>query len=157
MNESGSPALALPDHGVKTRHGADGGQVFDPIRRKWVALLPEEWVRQHFINHLIHDKGCPASLIAVERQLTLNGLSKRADIVVHAADGRPVALVECKAPGVAVAQAIFEQAARYNSVFRVKWLIVTNGMRHYCCRIDHSKGSVEFVAEIPDHARLSAP
>jgi hypothetical protein len=156
MSESGSPALALPDHGVKTRHGADGGQVFDPIRRKWVALLPEEWVRQHFINHLIHDKNCPASLLAVERQLTLNGLSKRADIVVHAADGRPVAIVECKAPGVAVAQAVFEQAARYNSVFRVKWLIVTNGMRHYCCRIDHSKGSVEFVVEIPDHAGLCA-
>lgn len=151
------PELALPDHGVKTRHAPGGAEAFDPIRRQWVALLPEEWVRQHFINFLVHDRGCPASLIAVERTLTLNGLSKRADIVVHAADGRPVALVECKAPGVRITQAVFEQAARYNSVFRVRWLIVTNGLRHYCCRIDHSKGSVDFVVEIPDHAALSAP
>lgn len=156
MGDQGTPALALPDHGLKTRHGADGPQVFDAIRRQWVALLPEEWVRQHFINFLVRDRGCPASLIAVERTLALNGLSKRADIVVHAADGRPVALVECKAPGVKVSQAVFEQAARYNSVFKVKWLIVTNGLQHYCCRVDHSTGSVDFVVEIPDHAALSA-
>lgn len=156
MGDQGTPALALPDHGLKTRHGADGPQVFDAIRRQWVALLPEEWVRQHFINFLVRDRGCPASLIAVERTLDLNGLSKRADIVVHAADGRPVALVECKAPGVKVSQAVFEQAARYNSVFKVKWLIVTNGLQHYCCRVDHSTGSVDFVVEIPDHAALSA-
>jgi hypothetical protein len=156
MGDQGTPALALPDHGLKTRHGADGPQVFDAIRRQWVALLPEEWVRQHFINFLVRDRGCPASLIAVERTLALNGLSKRADIVVHAADGRPVALVECKAPGVKVSQSVFEQAARYNSVFKVKWLIVTNGLQHYCCRVDHSTGSVDFVVEIPDHAALSA-
>ena len=157
MRGTGTPALALPDHGLKTRHGPDGPQVFDAIRRQWVALLPEEWVRQHFVNFLVHDKGCPASLIAVERQLTLNGLSKRADIVVHAADGRPVALVECKAPRVKVGQAVFEQAARYNCVFRVKWLIVTNGLKHYCCAVDHFKASVDFVVEIPDHAALCAP
>ena len=157
MSGTGTPALALPDHGLKTRHGPDGPQVFDAIRRQWVALLPEEWVRQHFIGFLVHDRGCPASLISVERTLTLNGLSKRADIVVHAADGRPVALVECKAPGVKVGQAVFEQAARYNSVFKVKWLIVTNGLRHYCCMVDHSKASVDFVVEIPDHAALCAP
>lgn len=156
MGDQGTPALALPDHGLKTRHGADGPQVFDAIRRQWVALLPEEWVRQHFINFLVRDRGCPASLIAVERTLALNGLSKRADIVVHAADGRPVALVECKAPGVKVSQSVFEQAARYNSVFKVKWLIVSNGLQHYCCRVDHSTGSVDFVVEIPDHAALSA-
>lgn len=156
MGDQGTPALALPDHGLKTRHGADGPQVFDAIRRQWVALLPEEWVRQHFINFLVRDRGCPASLIAVERTLALNGLSKRADIVVHAADGRPVALVECKAPGVKVSQSVFEQAARYNSVFKVKWLIVSNGLQHYCCRVDHSTGSVDFVVEIPGHAALSA-
>jgi len=157
MGDTGTPALALPDHGVKTRHGSEGPQVFDAIRRQWVALQPEEWVRQHFINYLVNDKGCPASLIAVERALTLNGLSKRADIVVHAADGRAVALVECKAPGVRISQAVFEQAARYNSVFKVKWLLVTNGLQHYCCRVDASKHSVDFVVDIPDHAGLCAP
>jgi type I site-specific restriction endonuclease len=156
MGDTGLPALALPDHGVKTRHVAEGWQAFDPIRRRWVALLPEEWVRQHFINFLLRDKGCPASLVSVERPLVLNELAKRADILVHAADGRPVALVECKAPGVRITQAVFEQAARYNQVLQVPWLIVTNGLRHYCCRIDRSKGGVEFVVDIPDHARLCA-
>jgi hypothetical protein len=157
MADAVAPVLALPDHGVKTRHGPDGPQVWDPIRRQWVALLPEEWVRQHFINYLVRDKGCPASLIAVERAITLNGLSKRADIVVHAPDGRPVALVECKAPGVRLGQAVFEQAARYNVVFKVAFLIVTNGLQHYCCRVDAASGSVEFLVEIPGHAALCAP
>lgn len=152
-----APALALPDHGVKTRHGPDGAQAWDPIRRQWVALLPEEWVRQHFINFLVRDRDCPASLIAVERQLTLNGLAKRADIVVHAADGRPVALVECKAPSVRLGQAVFEQAARYNVVFKVAFLIVTNGLQHYCCRVDAASGAVHFLVDIPRHAELSAP
>lgn len=151
------PALALPDHGVKTRHGSVGWQVFDPIRRQWVALLPEEWVRQHFLNFLVHNRGCPAALIAVEQHLRLNGLGKRADIVVHAADGRAVALVECKAPGVRLTQAVFEQAARYNSVFQVPWLLVTNGLHHYCCRVDRASGTVEFVVDIPRHEGLSAP
>ncbi|HRP00691.1 MAG TPA: type I restriction enzyme HsdR N-terminal domain-containing protein [Flavobacteriales bacterium] len=154
--EPGVPTLELPDHGVKTKHGADGPQVFDPVRRRWVALTPEEWVRQHFLNYLVHDLHVPLSLLAVERALTMNGLSKRADIVVHDAHGRPVALVECKAPSVAITQATFEQAARYNTVFKVAHLFVTNGLRHYCCRIEHSTGRVDFLSEMPDHARLSA-
>ncbi len=157
MDVNDLPVLDLPDHGVKLRHDADGERVFDPIRRKWVQLTPEEWVRQHFLNHLVHDLGCPASLIAVEKSLVLNELAKRADIVVHAADGRAVALVECKAPGVRITQATFEQAARYNVVFKVRYLLVTNGLRHYCCRIDHSNGSVDFVVDIPHHNTLSAP
>jgi len=156
MGDTVAPALALPDHGLKTRHGPEGPQVWDSIRRQWVALLPEEWVRQHFINYLVTDKRCPASLIAVERTLTLNGLAKRADIVVHAADGRAVALVECKAPSVRLDQAVFEQAARYNVVFKVAFLMVTNGLQHYCCRVDPALGTVEFLVEIPDHAALSA-
>lgn len=151
---SGLPPLQLPDHGLKTRHGAEGSQVFDPIRRKWLALLPEEWVRQHFINHLVHDKGCPASLIAVEKALVLNELRKRADVVVHDRNGNPVALVECKAPDVRITQATFEQAARYNVVFKVGFLIVTNGLQHYCCRVDHNTGRVDFLVDIPDHEGL---
>ncbi|MFN3874538.1 MAG: type I restriction enzyme HsdR N-terminal domain-containing protein [Flavobacteriales bacterium] len=156
MADAGTPSLALPDHGVKTRHGPDGAQVFDPIRRQWVALLPEEWVRQHFINFLVHDRGCPASLIAVERRLTLNGLCKRADIVVHAADGRAVALAECKAPTVRLGPSAFEQAARYNLVLGVPWLLVTNGLRHYCFRVDHAAGTVKAMVEIPGHASMCA-
>lgn len=150
----GPPVLSLPDHGVKTKHTAQGPRLFDPVRRKWVALTPEEWVRQHFINHLVHDLGCPASLIAVERALTLNGLAKRADIVVHAPTGVPLLLVECKAPGVPLSQAVFEQAARYNSVFKVRYLIVTNGLEHFACSVDHVTGSIVFLDTLPDHPAM---
>lgn len=149
------PKLDLPDHGVKLRNDADGVRAFDPIRRKWVVLTPEEWVRQHFLNHLIVDRGCPPGLIAVEKALVLNGLAKRADIVVHATDGRAVALVECKAPGVRIDQTTFEQAARYNVVFKVRYLLVTNGLKHYCCSIDHSNGHVDFIVDIPDYKAMS--
>jgi hypothetical protein len=153
--EEDMQALDLPDHGVKTKHGPSGAEVFDPIRRRWVALTPEEWVRQHFLNHLVHDLGCPASLLAVERSLALNGLAKRADIVVYDRQGRPVALVECKAPGVAITQLALEQAARYNLVFRVRHLIVTNGRRHFSFAVDHQERRVESLAGIPDFATMA--
>ncbi len=144
----------LPDHGLKTKQGALGMEVFDPYRRRWVALTPEEWVRQHFLNHLVHEKHCPASLISVEKSLVLNELAKRADIVVHGSDGAPVALVECKAPTVKIDQRTLEQAARYNIVFRVPFLLVTNGSTHYCFRVDHKNGTVVRVDHIPDHSEM---
>jgi hypothetical protein len=147
--------LNLPDHGVKTKPVPGGAEVFDPVRRKWVALTPEEWVRQHFLQFMVQDLGCPASLIAVEKAITLHGLSKRADLVVHGTDGAPLALVECKAPQVKLDQAVFEQAARYNIVFRVAWLFVTNGLQHYCCRIEHSTGAVHFLSEMPGFAAMT--
>jgi hypothetical protein len=141
--------LNLPDHGVKTKQTPEGDTVFDPVRRKWVALTPEEWVRQHFLLFLVNDLKCPASLIAVERSLTLHGRTKRADLVVHGNDGSPLALVECKAPSVKLDQAVFEQASRYNIVFRVAFLFVTNGLQHYCCRVEHSTGAVHFLSKMP--------
>jgi len=155
--DTGLPRLDLPDHGVKTKNDADGVRVFDPHRRRWVLLTPEEWVRQHFLNHLVHDLGCPASLIAVERSLVLNELAKRADIVVFGRDGRALVIVECKAPQVRIDQRTFEQVARYNLVFKVGYLIVTNGFRHFCCRIDHATGSVDFLVDIPDFNDMSRP
>lgn len=148
------PALQLPDHGVKTKHDGDGTLVFDPIRKRWLALLPEEWVRQHFINHLVYDLGYPASLIAVERSLVLNNLAKRADILVHNEQGQPLLLVECKAPGVRITQRTFEQAARYNSVFKVDWLMVTNGIMHYCCQVDHATRHTIFLDHLPTWGEL---
>jgi len=147
--------LNLPDHGVKTKQTPEGDTVFDPVRRKWVALTPEEWVRQHFLLFLVNDLKCPASLIAVERSLTLHGMTKRADLVVHGNDGSPLALVECKAPSVKLDQAVFEQASRYNIVFRVAFLFVTNGLQHYCCRVEHSTGAVHFLSEMPGFEVMS--
>lgn len=154
MNGTGMQVLDLPDHGVKLKHGDHGVQVFDPVRERWVVLTPEEWVRQHVLNYLIHDLGCPRSLIGVEAPLSLNGLAKRADIVVYDRSAKAMVLVECKAPGVVVGQRTFEQAARYNHVFRVPYLMVTNGLKHYCCRVDHERGTVEFLAALPGFEAL---
>ncbi len=148
-------ALNLPDHGVKTKHAAGGWRIFDPVRRLWVALTPEEWVRQHVLNHLMHDLGCPASLLVVERKLALHGLTRRADIVLHARNAAPLLLVECKAPGVKPDLAAFEQAARYNTVFKVPYLLVTNGLVHYCCHVDHVDGRINFLPRVPPFAEMN--
>lgn len=148
--------LDLPDHGVKTKQDAFGHSVFDPVRRKWVALTPEEWVRQHVVNHVVHDLQCPLGMVGVEVALALNGLDKRADVVIYGEGGRPVCLVECKAPAVALGQRTFEQAARYNSVFKVRYLWVTNGLKHFCCSVDHERGTVEFLAALPPYSTLKA-
>lgn len=147
--------LNLPDHGVKLRHEADGDRVWDPLRRKWLVLTPEEWVRQHVLNHLIQDLGCPASLTTLEHTIALNGLTKRADIVVHGRRGEALLLVECKAPEVRLDQRVFEQAARYNIVFRVPFLMVTNGLTHYCCRVDHTSSAVDFLPKVPAYAVMT--
>lgn len=146
--------LNLPDHGVEIRHAAQGDLVFDPVRRRWVVLTPEEWVRQHVLNHLVHDLACPLSLIAVEHSLVLNRMVRRADIVVHGPGARPLLLVECKAPHVKLGMAVFEQAARYNTVFRVPFLLVTNGVDHSCCRIG-TDGSITFLPSVPDWASMA--
>lgn len=148
--KSNELSLGLPDHGVKTKQGNAGPMVFDPFRRKWLILTPEEWVRQHFLNHLVKDLGCPASLISVEHSLMLNTMSKRADIVIHGNSGTPIAVVECKAPSVTISQATFEQAARYNIVFKVRYLFITNGHKSYCCLVDHEQGKVRFLDRLPN-------
>ena len=149
MKKPGTQVLDLPDHGVKTKHTDRGTLVFDPVRRKWLTLTPEEWVRQHVINYLLVDLACPISILGVETPLQLNGLAKRADIVVFGNQGKPVALIECKAPGVRIGASTFEQAARYNSVFKVRYLMVTNGLKHFCCSVDHERGNVDFLPRLP--------
>lgn len=148
--------LALPEYEVRQRHGVSGPQLFDPSRRIWVAHTPEEFVRQHFLNYLVHDRKCPIGLIRTEQELTLNTLSKRADIVVHDDQGRPLALVECKAPGVRIDQGTFDQATRYNIVFKVRWLLLTNGMKHYCFMVDHASGEVKSAPLIPSYEEMMA-
>lgn len=156
MKHYSGQVLDLPDHGVKLKHDARGTTVFDPVRRRWVLLTPEEWVRQHVINLLLVDTLCPIAMVGVEVPLSLNGLAKRADVVVHGGGGRPILLVECKAPGVPVSQRTFEQAARYNSVFQVPYLLVTNGMKHFCCAVDHERGTVDFLTALPSYAIMNA-
>ncbi|HQW06762.1 MAG: type I restriction enzyme HsdR N-terminal domain-containing protein [Flavobacteriales bacterium] len=147
--------LDLPDHGVKTKQGDHGRLVFDPFRRKWLDLTPEEWVRQHVLNYLVHDLQCPMAMVGVEVPLVLNGLSKRADIVVYGNGGQPVLIVECKSPSIKVDQRTFEQAARYNKTLQVRYLMVTNGLKHYCCAVDHERGSVDFLPRLPTYSTLT--
>ena len=142
--------LNLPEYGARVRRLDDGAvQIYDDLRRKFVALTPEEWVRQHFVHWLLDVKHYPASLTANEVGLRLNGTLRRCDTVVFGRDGLPAVVVEYKAPEVAITQRVFDQIARYNLVMRAGYLVVSNGLDHYCCRYDHATGRYAFVREVP--------
>jgi hypothetical protein len=144
--------LNLPDITARLRAGNNGQQeIFDGIRRKFVRLTPEEWVRQHFLHYLV-GLGYPASLIVVEAALKYNNLSKRFDILASRTNGTPCLIVECKAPSVEITQTVFDQVAMYNMTLNVPYLAVTNGLTHYACRIDHALRTYAFLTEIPAYS-----
>src|SRR6218665_135527 len=124
--------------------------VFDEIRKKFVILTPEEWVRQHVVRYLMLEKKYPKSLINVEKLLTINGLTKRYDVVVFNNDGSIFILVECKAPKVKISQGVFDQIARYNMIMQSQFLMVTNGLNHYFCQMDYANEKYDFLRELPD-------
>lgn len=128
--------------------------VLDVYRKRFVKLTPEEEVRQRFARYLVEEKGFPASLVMTEYALKVNTLSRRCDILVHKPAGHPAVLVECKAPEVGINQASFDQVARYNLAFSVRYLMVTNGLKHYCCKIDFETGKIIFLKQIPDYGDL---
>ena len=132
-------------------HRTGGKDIYDRLRKRYVALTPEEWVRQHFVNYLIGYLGYPESFMANEVGLTLNGTRRRCDTVVYDNTLRPRVIVEYKAPSVALTERVFDQIVRYNMVLKVEYLIVSNGIRHYCCRIDYSAGTYSFLREIPEY------
>lgn len=146
--------LNLPAFDHKIKREGPRTQIFDPIRRKYVVLTPEEWVRQHFINYLKVEKNYPYSLMKIEGGLKFNHQNKRSDILVYNLKGQPAILVECKAPEVKVTAAVFEQAARYNQQLKVDYIIVTNGIGHYCSSINYLEGSFTFLEEIPEFDKL---
>jgi len=123
--------------------------IFDIIRKKFVALTPEEWVRQHWIHYLIDEAKFPRSLIAVEMNIMVNDLSKRCDIVVYNREGKPFLIVECKSPDIKISQKVFDQIARYNLTLQVKYLIVSNGKQHFACEIDFEKRKYAFIEKTP--------
>lgn len=146
--------LNLPPYEKKITKKGDKPFILDVIRRQYVALTPEEWVRQNFVHFLIEYKGYPQSLMANEVQLKLNGMSRRCDTVVYDRTLRPRVIVEYKAPSVSITQKVFEQICRYNMVLQVDYLIVSNGLAHYCCRIDYPTRSYTFLQEIPEYQSL---
>ena len=141
--------LNLPPYQFKLKKSDDRVQIFDSIRKKYVVLTPEEWVRQNFLKYLIHEKNFPSSLIAVEAGLKYNQLQKRADVLVYDKSGSPFLLVECKASSVKISQDTFDQIARYNMTFKVKYLVVTNGLNHFCCMMDYTDNSYKFLETVP--------
>jgi hypothetical protein len=146
--------LNLPHYSFRIREKAGKNLIFDGFRRRWVALTPEEWVRQNFVCYLADIKHFPASLMVLEHALRINQNDFRSDIVLFSKSGNPLVVVECKAPEVKISQAVFDQIARYNLRLRVSYLIVTNGLIHYCCRFDQSLLSYSFLQEIPDYKEL---
>jgi type I site-specific restriction endonuclease len=129
--------------------------IFDPVRKKWVAPTPEENVRQQLIHYLHTQKAVPLSLIGVEKSLKVNNLPKRYDVVVFSNEGKPLLLAECKAPRIVLDNAVFEQAARYNLALHAPYLLITNGAQTYCCRVDFATQGVTFLAEVPSYGTIT--
>ncbi|WP_106827983.1 type I restriction enzyme HsdR N-terminal domain-containing protein [Parabacteroides pacaensis] len=148
------PSLNLPYYAAKISEKDGKRFIYDVVRQKFVALTPEEWVRQHFINYLITEKNFPKELIAHEVALTLNGTSKRCDTVVYNRFLTPLMVIEYKAPHIEIKQTVFDQIVRYNIIMRVRYLVVSNGMNHYCCKIDYNKNTYAFINEIPEYKFL---
>jgi len=143
--------LQLPAIKARIREGKGSRkEIWDDFRKKYVSLTPEEWVRQHILHYLVTVKHYPASLIGVEVPLKVNNLMKRCDILACDRLGNPLLLVECKAPEVQISQDVFNQVAMYNSTFTGQYLVVTNGLVHYACMIDHANRRWSFLDDIPD-------
>ena len=146
--------LNLPGFEPKVTEKDGKRTIFDPVRRKYVALTPEECVRQHFVNYLITFKNYPKELLANEVLVKLNGTSKRCDTVAYNRFLAPLVIVEYKAPTVSITSAVFDQIARYNMVLHVEYLIVSNGLNHYCCKIDYDSQTYTFLNGIPGYDEL---
>lgn len=146
--------LNLPPFDIKVKKIDGRLSVFDKVRRKYVALTPEEWVRQHFINYLVFEKGYPESLIANEIQINLNQQKKRCDTVVYDRDAIPLVIIEYKAPEVGITQNVFDQIVQYNIVLKVRYLIVSNGLNHYCCKVDYENHTFAYLPDIPSYDEL---
>lgn len=143
--------LNFPDFSFRFKNSENKASVFDVIRKKFVILQPEEWVRQHCIHYLIDYKKIPKSLINIEKKIEVNGLTKRYDIVVFKPNGYINLIVECKAPNINIGQSTFDQIAQYNLQLRANYLMVTNGINHYYCQMDFENERYIFLKDIPNY------
>ena len=144
--------LNFPTYSFRFKNSENKVSIFDEIRKKFILLTPEEWVRQHVVQFLLQDKKYPKSYINVEKLIKINDLSKRYDGVVFQPNGEIFLLIECKAPEVPISQQTFDQIARYNLVLKAKYLMVTNGLNHYFCRMDFENEKYVFLRELPEYS-----
>lgn len=148
-------ALNLPSFAVKVVEKEGKRSIFDRIRQRYVALTPEEWVRQHFVNYLITEKKYPKELLANEVSIKLHNTSKRCDTIVYNAFLTPLVIVEYKSPTVEITANVFDQIVRYNMALQVPYLVVSNGINHYCCQIDYDSQNYVFLQDIPEYEALT--
>lgn len=146
--------LNLPTYQFRIKETEKKYFILDIFRKRYVKLTPEEWVRQHFLRYLTEEKGFPAALMAVEKQLNINGMNKRCDAVLFNLQANPMLIIEFKAPNVPVNQAVFDQMAVYNAKLKVQYFMVSNGLEHYCCRVNADTASYEFWDGIPDYDQI---
>jgi hypothetical protein len=149
MNE-----LHLPPYDVKVRGTKDKPEIFDFLRKRYVALTPEEWVRQHFVHWLIEGRGYPKGLVGNEVALSCGDKKLRCDSIVYNKEGHPLMIIEYKAPTVSLTQRVFHQISVYKLLLHVDYLVVSNGLKHYCCRMDYETQTFHFLQEIPDYDKL---
>jgi hypothetical protein len=145
--------LNLPPYEFTINHGTPA-KIFDFIRKKYVALTPEEWVRQNFLKFLVTEKKYPQSLILIEQTLQVHQMKKRCDAVIYDNSAQALMIIEFKKPEVNISQGVFDQIARYNIPLKVKYLMVSNGLQHYCSRIDFENNAYHFMETIPDYTSL---
>jgi hypothetical protein len=145
-------SLNLPKYNFKITKKGEKHYIFDEIRKKNIFLTPEEWVRQHFVQYLINQKKYPKSLIAIEKEIKVNNLKKRFDILIFNNKGEHDIIVECKSPKIKISQDTFDQIARYNLKLKAKYLIVTNGLEHYYCKMDDKNQHYDFLETVPDYS-----
>jgi hypothetical protein len=148
--------LQFPSYSFRFKNSENKVAIFDEIRKKFIIITPEEWVRQHVVQFLLQDKKYPKSHINVEKLLRINGLNKRYDVVVYNPDGSILILVECKAPEIKISQQTFDQIARYNLTLNAEYLMVSNGLNHYFCKMDYEKEKYDFLPELPEYQSLNS-
>lgn len=146
--------LNLPPFEIKLRGTKAQPQIFDILRKKYIALTPEEWVRQHFVHFLVEHKGYPAALMANEIQLKVGEKTLRADSVLYSRDLKPRMIIEYKAPHIPITQKVFDQISIYNMLLHVDYLVVSNGLQHYICKMDYNDKKYLFLEDIPDYEEL---
>ena len=144
--------LNFPTFRFRFKNSENKVAIFDEIRKKFIILTPEEWVRQHVTQYLLQEKKYPKSYINVEKLIKINDLTKRYDLVVFQPTGELFLLVECKAPEVKISQQTFDQIARYNLTLKARYLMVTNGLNHYFCEMDFENEKYIFLEKLPDYS-----
>ncbi|MDR6300921.1 type I restriction enzyme HsdR N-terminal domain-containing protein [Mesonia maritima] len=144
--------LNLPSYKFRFKNSENKTAIFDVLRKKFIFLTPEEWVRQHIIHYLLEEKNIPRQLLNAEKQVKVNGLTKRYDILAYKPDGKIHLIVECKAPSVKITQETFDQIARYNLALKADYLMVSNGIQHYYCQLNYTEEKYIFLADIPSYS-----